>query len=403
MLFPSVTGCWEYVVEGRPYALALACAGVAAVCWQSIVMNKWRTLSLLGVSLSLVFALNFHYYSILLFPPFVIAEGVRAYTRRKIDIAVWVALLAPLLALLPYLSLVRASTAHFATWNYLVKPRWFGSLANFGNQFLAPSLTMLLGIACIYLVFSILVRPGDAELGARSVSRRMEFLPEIVLVLTFVWLPVAAIALSKLVTHVLYSRYLIASMFGIAALTALVLWFACSGRKEPGLAAALLLGIGFAHTAGADLKTVNYRGTTSIREALQRRVPPAALDDSLPIVVAHPDEFMTLIYYGDPALVERLVYVSSEELSAQRQGFTFLDRIMVASAPFLATRVIDYHAFIAKYPKFYVQGGLGGQEWIIAQLLLDKAQMRLLQGGPVDAEGDQAEPCFLVQMPAPRS
>ncbi|MDQ2844613.1 MAG: glycosyltransferase family 39 protein [Acidobacteriota bacterium] len=402
MLVPGLTHCWYYATEGRPYALILACAGLSAVCWQGVVMDRRRWLMLVGFGLSLACAINLHYYAVLLFLPFAIAETVRTYQRRKPDFPVWLALTAPLLILLVYVPVIRASKVNSGIPGaFFAKPAWYGSLLRFFGEFLGPSLIGLVSLGCIYLAVQFFWRPSTTELGRCPTANPRDLMPEASLVLSFTCIPVFAIALSKFGTHIFFTRYGIAGMFGFAALLGLGTWFAFLGRKGPALAVAAAFAALFLHNQiQHDLPEVRAERANPARVSIPHRIPALAQRDSLPIVATNLDDFMQLSYYGNSTLRKRLFYVSSEAFAKQYLGFTFHERMMIGAAPFFKTQVVAYSAFIKEHPSFYVFGSLEFSQWVVPKLIEDHAKLQLLQGGPADVYGDFADVFLLAQIPA---
>jgi hypothetical protein len=396
-LFPSVTGCWYYATEGRAYALVLACTGIAAVCWQSIAMGGERTFLPIGLGLSLALAVNFHYYSVLLLVPFAAAEWVRSYERRRIDFPVCFALLCCPIALLPDLPILRDARPHMGIFDHSFRPAWFHSVFVFAEQFLGPAAVVALGLLFVVVLFDVLphvpqIHDGDNRYCAK------ELIPDVTLVLALACIPIITVVFSKIFTQVLFARYMIAAVFGITASLSFALWFTFRGRRGPALAAACLVVFWCIHVAVMDVQAISYDRSDPIQKRVVRLLPQVALADTLPIAVAQIGTFMTLYYYGDPIIAKRLVYVASEELSRQLQGFNFLERIMVDSAPYFGTPVVDYHRFVANHSEFYVVGGLEMEEWLTAELIRQHANIQLVQGGAADAIGDRAENCFRVRM-----
>ncbi len=397
-LFPSVTGCWYYATEGRPYALVLACTGLAAVCWQSIVLNYARRFMLAGLFLSLAGTLNLHYYSPLLFAPFAFAELIRTYQRRRIDKAVWLALILPSLALIPYLGIVRESRVKSGIpFAYYATPSWYDSLADFTGQFLGPTLVILPAIGCIYLVWRIAPRLSSSRNSSFFSMNRGEFQPDFTLLLGFTLLPILGIAFSKFATHIFFTRYIVGSMFGICALAVIILWLIFSGAKEPAVLVGLVICVVFARLSYFELKGALAQRGVSVDSAYQLHLPRKVIQGDLPIVAAGVNEFMDIRYYGDQDLRSRSVYVSSEELASQYLGFTFLERMMIGSAPYFGTNVTDYRQFTREHRTFYLLGGRPW--WLIPKLLADGAQLQMLQGGLASTHGDLFEDLFLVRMP----
>lgn len=397
LLLPSITGCWYYLTEGRPYGLLLGCTGLAAVSWQSITLDRRRRLALSGLALSLSGAFAVHYFAVLIFVPFTIAEFVRSIKRQKLDPAVWIAFAAPSFLLIPYVPVALQMRAHAGVPTYFfARPAWYRSLEDFANQFLGPSLVALLIVACVYIVYQrsakVRNRYDESEVNLRT----KEVPPELPLILALTCVPLLGIALGKFGTHYFYPRYVITAMFGVVALIVLILWRAFSGRKDPALIASLVfLGV-FAHTATSDLRDVENDRAIPTKQRMQDRIPKIARKDQLPIAVGNPYAFMQLNYYGDAALLGRICYLSSPEDDLKYRGGNAGEYALIRSAPYFGTRVVDYRTWTKRHRVFYL---FGGMPFAITRLISDGAHLELLQGGYVDNLGDTADLFFRVSFP----
>lgn len=138
VLGAMVTFAFNYSYEARSYAFMVGFAASAVVCWQSIFLNRRRTLALLGLALSLAAGISSNYYAVLAFFPITAGELVRTIERRRIDWLVWAALAVGALPLLFYRKLIAVGIATFAphAWNKpelsAVWDSYKGLLANMG-------------------------------------------------------------------------------------------------------------------------------------------------------------------------------------------------------------------------------------------------------------------------------
>lgn len=397
ILVACITDCWSYATEGRPYGLLLGFTGIAAVSWQAIAMNKHRAWALAGLGLSLAGAFSIHYYAPLLFGSFALAEIVRSYLKRRLDFPVWCVLAAPFLILIPYLPFIRGTRIHSGTLSvWWATPAWYTSLTMSAIQFLDPSLMGLIGIVCVYFLFHAIMR-SYLEPDSGGINYPSEFLPDIALALSLTLLSIMGIALSKWVTHVFFPRYIIACMFGLTALVTFAMWMAFSGKRQAASAVAgVLLCSVFAHTAISDLRNARDERANPPREAMPNRIPAAALNDRLPIVVTGLHEFFEMRYYAGPALAPRLCYLSSEQSANRFLGFTNGERIAIGSVPFFGMCVADYNTFLANHKTFYV---FGAPDWLQAQLLADSARLTLLNYSPDNTPGARDDFLFRVEHP----
>jgi hypothetical protein len=398
LLLPSITGCWYYLTEGRPYGLLLGCTGLAAVSWQSITLNRRRRLALSGLALSLSGAFAVHYFAVLIFLPFALAEFVRSIKRHKIDPAVWIAFALPSLLLIPYVPVALQMRANSGVATYFfARPAWYRSLQDFADQFLGPSVVALLILACVYSVYQNSAKVRSRYGASESNLETRKWLPELPLILALTCVPVLGIALGKFGTHYFYPRYVITAMFGVVALIVLVLWRAFSGRKDAALIASLVFVGVFAHTVASDLRDIEDDRAVPMKKVLLNRIPKVARGDQLPIAVGDPFAFMQLNYYADPALLRRVCYLSSPEYDLKYRGGNAGEYALIRSAPYFGTRVVDYRTWTKHHKDFYL---LGGMPFAIAQLIEDGAHLELLQGGHVGTLGDNAALFFRVSFPS---
>jgi len=378
LLFPNITGCWYYATEGRPYGLVMAGTGMAALSWQSVAMNRSRKLALTGLSLSLLFAFSVHYFATLLFIPFATAELIRTVERRKLDIPVWVAFALPFSILGFYLPIMHETHKNAGTGTpFTVRPGWFRSPAIFAEDFIGPALVVLICVACLYAAYTYFVQLSEPKREYRSSPGYL--LPYVALALPLVCiLPFAGIAAGKFVTHQFFSRYVIGSMFGMIATATLIIWFAFRQSRTAALIVSLIFAAFFCHTIVWDMREAASTRSNPPEVSVPNRIPVQVRSDDRPIVFADVLQFLDFHYYGDPALRRKMYYVSSDEFALRVFGFTIAERTIEQSAPFFGTQVIDYHRWVREHPAFYV---FGGPDWIVPQLLDERANLQLLKAG----------------------
>ena len=107
MVMPLVTVAHSYAYEARGYGWSLGMASAAVVCWLAATEGHRRILALCGLAFTLALAISGHYYAVLMFVPLGLGEGVRTWTRRRVDIPVWAAFAASGVPLLFYLPVIR--------------------------------------------------------------------------------------------------------------------------------------------------------------------------------------------------------------------------------------------------------------------------------------------------------
>jgi hypothetical protein len=107
----------------RPYALILAMTSIAALCWYDATRpapqrSAPRWLSLPCLALALALAINSHYFAVFTLLPFFLAESVRLFQRRRLDLPVLAALVlacSSMLLTLPFVPAVDLYASHVIT------------------------------------------------------------------------------------------------------------------------------------------------------------------------------------------------------------------------------------------------------------------------------------------------
>jgi hypothetical protein len=302
-------------------------------------------------------------------------------------------LVASALVILPALPLLASLRANSGTTPSFAVPAWYGSLAATASEFLGSSLVALVGIGCLYIACQAFGPATPIENQRRTVVSSSFFVLEAALMLGLVCLPLLVLLVSKCVTHILFPRYGIAFVVGVSALLATAAWVAFAGRRVPALLIAIGLATLSAGTALSNLRAALQNRAYPIRLQMQNRIPASLRHDDWPIVAGYANPFMELNYYGDPDVLKRLVYVSSERLASQLIECTNAERMMIGPAPFFRTHVMDYSTFVKAHPVFYV---LGPSDWILRKLVEGGSNIQLIQDGSGDAWGNGADLIFLV-------
>ena len=109
---------FDYSYDARSYAPLMAFAMVAFALWVGLPGGR-RVLRLIGLAAALGLGISSNYYGVLAFFPIAAGELMRARQARKLDWAVWLAMMAGAMPLLAYLPLIRHNIAEFTphAWN----------------------------------------------------------------------------------------------------------------------------------------------------------------------------------------------------------------------------------------------------------------------------------------------
>ena len=208
-----LTPALHYAAEARPYTFLLACSATSLLAWREVTSGGRRRLGIAGLLVSLTAALYAHFYAFLLFVPIVAGEAVRTWTRRRLDLAVWVVLAVAGGLALPLLPLVHACLAVRTTF-------WAApTLARLGLSFgpvaplaLVAVIATLLGLIARYLSNGSEAAPEQPPPAAPA--------HEVAAAAGLASLPLVGFLVARLVTNAYDGRYVLPSLLGVLLLLA---------------------------------------------------------------------------------------------------------------------------------------------------------------------------------------
>ena len=195
-----------YAVEARPYALIFLSFSCLLLSWDTAITSQARPVALFGVAASTLALAVAHMFAVFTLFAFVVAETIRLLRRRKPDYPLWAALLLPMLSMLIYIPLIRASENIV----FAVHPSFHTTIFFFEDMLGSPIISVVL--------LALLLIP--APQGSRSTITR--FQSEEIALLACMFL--SPILLNLLLMHrqgTFYNRYCLPSQ--VAILAALVI------------------------------------------------------------------------------------------------------------------------------------------------------------------------------------
>jgi hypothetical protein len=283
----------------------------------------------------------------------------------------------PVVALVPYLPLVRSASAYSA--NYWSKPSLVTLFNSYGAH-LDP-----IRVSALFLLLAWLFLHPDT----RTVSPAGDPPPAVpphekAVLVGFVLYPVAAFVLGRIVKGYV-PRYALPSVTGTAALVGLVA--ARYTNRLAGIALALALWVIPCWDALGAIRTYVATANAPVWE------PPPMLREApadLPIVVADPLAYHQLTYYADASLARRLVFVHDAEGAAPKQGDSSF-RSLRGIAKRVPLAVLGYDELTSGAKRFLV---LQSSTYVqpLSRLLAEGASVRLLTA-------TQGQTLYLVALP----
>jgi hypothetical protein len=387
LLLPLTSGAYWYAYEARPHGIVLGFFGLALLSWQaaaSRASGRWAALA--GLAGALSCAALCHCYAFLLFIPLGLGELTRTILRKRIDVAVWCALvLAATVSIFTVLPLLRGvkNALPPALLAAPLQRLWTGWDLSFKPAFAFVLLLLLCAEA---------VWPRTSPVNARrqdpsSAGGAFEWY-EIAALSGILCTPFFAFLSARLAHAPLYGRYSLVTTAGVACLIGAA--FARSHMTSL-LALSMTLLLIAAQFAGF------YRGTSAIEPSTYRSIgtQPAAesfrfdwiamaAPGSDPIVLLDNLEFAPMFYYAPPSLGSRFAFLIPD---GNGEGYARLQRC--CGAPGTVSSQPD---FLAAHRSFFVYAGEGG-------LPSDTDRFRRL-GGQIGIQGCQSGHClFRVDLP----
>jgi hypothetical protein len=372
MLFPLVTGAYDYAHEGRPYGMVLGFAGLSLLFWQMATEGIYRKFTLIGVALSIAAAVSSHYYSVLLLVPLAAGELTRSIFRQRLDLPIWVALGLGLLPLVLFIPLIHESVKQAGI--FWAQPDWRSAL-QFYYSVLSPALLPLLIVLVLSAVYST-VHSDVISNRSSQVSITPPF-HEIAAAIGFIAMPFIAFAMAFLATGAMTHRYVISSVLGFSILFAFVPRALSHGREIVGAALVISLLGGFI--------LVEVRELRNVTEAQSRRAKTVELLQSngykeLPIVASDLNTFTTLSQYAPRDIAERLVYLSDPQASLRHLKHSSVDQGILDLKPWFRLNVNGYQQYISSQKRFLVYGGTD-PNWVWLHSELSRGNFRIEMKG----------------------
>ncbi len=346
-------------VEARGYSLLVACIAFAFVCYQRVPARRWMIL----FGLSLVLAESFHYYAVFAFLPFFLAEAAHYGLTRQLRRGVWIALFTGFVPLALFWPVLSAMQDYYGP-HYWAKFTLPAALGSYSWYFLTPEEKpgmYLAATAGVVVLFTMLAAVRKTSRGERPAGAPV---PELVLVLGLLGLPLVGFAVAALAHSGMTAKYMVPSVLGFPlalgfALPRLQRW----GFLLPSLSAALLL---YVIVPKERQFWSPYNGRFISPAGFVEVVVTSGGHADLPVVVSDAHDFLQLQHYCDPAWRKRFVSVLDPTQAVVYAGNDTADKELAILRRYTTLPIYDFQPFLAEHPAFLVYsggGGLGGDWW----------------------------------------
>lgn len=376
MIFPLITSVFYYACETRPYALLMGLTAVALVCWQQILENERRAISLLGLWICLAACISLHYYAILIWIPFGLAELARCWERKRPDWPVWIVIISALSPLLLFIPAIHAARAAYVSgmWS---RPH-FSQIENSYRFMLTLSFAPTLAVLILWALISRSIPSKPASPSGPVLAPW----PERVLVGSLALLPAFGVPLSIL-TGGFVERYTLASIVGI---TIFLAFTACTRSRGDRLLAATMvvcfMGWFLLKTSSTVRRQMIESGGLPMHTAqpFQARTWMRDVEQStLPVAATPAILFFQLQHYVPPSLHSRIYYLANRKDAMYYDGADSGDTNLMQFSRRLPLQVPGYDSFVASNRRFLLCAETTNPTWHIEQLLHDGAHLKLLR------------------------
>jgi hypothetical protein len=383
-----------YAVEGRPYTLFIACIAAALLCYDHAPEAGWMVL--MGLSLAAAQAL--HYYAVLAFTPFILAEMALTLGTRRPRLRVWLALCFGAIPLAVFWQLVSRLKTYYGE-HLWAKPNLLEAQSSYGWFFHTTSAwgTRLAEIAALGVLLTMFVAEHAAARGKHYGGPPFHAR---VLALGFLGLPFISFLAAKLIHGQMTARYMLPAILGfpLAAGYTLPRWSRRSAPLLAGFALCLVSALALQENRFWSYYKTDFISPAKAVEALAA----SANYGNLPIVVSDPHDFLQLAHYASPDWAKRFVSVIDIPQAVVYSGSDSADRELAAIRSYSHLQIYDFAPFVVEHPVFLLYSGNGGAglDWWPPRLLQDGYTLRPL------AVKDIYHRIFLVsrkENPEPRS
>lgn len=385
----AVLLCWNtwsltYAWEARPYAVLLASAVMLLWFWVKACEPGrpwWAVLGLLGAGSALFLS---HMLAIFAMFAMMVAEAVRSYRRRRIDVPLWLGLAMPCGIFLYYFHISTRYAKNVYPSAALVRP---GSIPHFYFDIMDRYATALVA----FLVIAMLLRLGkEADRGEKKWPQIEEYVA---------WIGLAAVPAMCLaafyVRHMpMAERYGIIGTLGftLCFIYALVRAFRTSPSAGAAACTALVLFLPVSLSRNIKLSApASKAGFVRSGDTIGGLAPS---EGQLPVVVAHGDTFLDMNDREDPKFMGRIFFLRSRADAIRYAELSlFDDEIGAIDGVFpLHGHVANFYDFTAAHRHFLListppSDPANWEGWVMPKLLAQGAEVRLLgrdSGGYLD-------------------
>jgi hypothetical protein len=376
--FPLCTQLVTFADEARPYALMVGFVSVAILAWQRT--DRSRIYSLI-LCLALAIALSLHYYAILVWPAFILAEATVWIFRHRFRASIWIALIVGATPLLFFARLLAHLRQYYGSH--------FWSPASFGMIFSAPGnlynfinywIWCLTIGAIVLLIFWAFGKTVSVHLlREREVSEPELPIEECTLNIVLLMLPVMAVLAAKIGGGGMTYRYMLPEVLGASLAVG---FFASRAPNEIRVALLALVLMNYGLSSMFVLKKV-LTGSLLKRRTAASLDAKAILNEyqkySIPIVISPGNLYLPMVYYMPVDQAGNLYALADPKAAITYMKTDSVDLALLAVRQFFPLNVEDYNSFASKHREFILVSRRGRRlDWWPFRLSHDGDSLSLI-------------------------
>jgi 4-amino-4-deoxy-L-arabinose transferase-like glycosyltransferase len=372
--FVICTPLASYSYEARPYALMLGTVSIAIAAW--LHAEKSRVYPFM-LAMALGLAVSLHYWAMLVWAPFGLAEAAFFLVHRRLRIRVWLALAAGAIPLLLWRPLMTSLRQYYSD-NFWARPslmqvfeshNWLFKVAGYWGWWMAMAVTIA------FVVWMLQGRAGQRQTETAGFPLPLA-IEDGVLAISMLWLPIFAVAAARITHGGMDERYMQPAILG----GALIIGFLSS--KAPAWVRPVLLTLMIASYTLAsvrDVQTVVTTGSLYSRRTAAAHAMDGALGRSadLPLVISSGLQYLPMAYYHSADQNRRIYALTDPPAAVKFASSDSVDLGLLILRRYYSMHVEDYPTFATKHREFLLFSS-GLFDWWPARLLSDGQTLTLL-------------------------
>jgi len=356
-----------YATDARPYGILLAFFGLTLFSWDTVsshasqgahsITRRW---GLAGIAIGNTGMMLSHALAPLSIMPFCVAELYRSIQRRRVDLAVWAALLLPLVWGLLSLASVQKMGA-------VTYPPAFA--ASFGKVywFFLGALLPMLSALCLFTPASLVIAAWGRDASSAKPGATLWQAPFLIASLVT---PLVANMALMFKRGPFFDRYCITTALvlylGIMVFLARRCWM---NRVAGMLVLLVLVALNVAEEAPYWSEVFNGSPVSETRLDL--------IKPELPFVVGNALTFLEMDHQESPPFLSRVHYLTDRPSALRYAQTDLMEGIGDLKRYFPIRANIDpYNDFVSQYPHFLVFGSIDrAEDWVLRKVIAEGAHV----------------------------